>query len=294
MFDLVLIDFSWLYNKYYHVAKTRPMRTLKELNSDEYLIPALKDMLLRFFSLISKSYPSAIIMLVLDPPFSTTENYAICEEYKQNRDKEVKKEVYRRFKEIVGDLSQTLNNKFSFVRAVGYEADQVIAYLAETNQENKKVLIFSGDKDLLQLSYFPNVSISEKYEKGKFLVKTDDEIFKKFKNSKGEDFTRISTNKKDILKYRVLKGDTSDNLSPVFPRIRDSEIAIIIKNYWIDDLSDGFSEVRAADIISDIRGDNRELAKKLKGSKDIWVRNFKLMNLFGLENLPVKKVVKHG
>lgn len=292
MFDLILIDFSWLYNKYYYVAKTRPMRTIRELESDSYLVPNIRDMLLRFFTLISKSYPSASVALVLDPPLSSTENYSLCEEYKQNRDKEEKKKVYKRFKDIVGEVSAHLSKKFMFIRALGYEADQVIAYLAETNRD-KKVLIFSGDKDLLQLSALQNVSISDKYEKGMFLLKTDEEIFKKFKNSKGEDFTRISTNKKDILKYRVLKGDTSDNLSPVFPRIRDNEIVNIIKNYWIDDMSEGLSEVRISDIIEDIKGDNRELAKKLKKSKEVWLRNYQIMNLFGLEDLPIKKVVKH-
>lgn len=293
MFDLILIDFSWLYNKYYYVAKVRPMRTTKELESNDYLVPTIRDMFLRFFSLVEKSHPTAHVMLVLDPPLSSTINFTLCEEYKQNRNKEEKKEVYKRFKDIVGELSKQVSSKFSFVRSIDYEADQAIAYLAEANQD-KNVLIFSGDKDLLQLTYFPNVSISEKYEKGMFLLKTDDEIFKKFKNNKGEDFTRISTNKKDILKYRVLKGDTSDNLSPVFPRIKDTEIVNIIKNYWIDDLSEGLDEVRINDIIDDIKGDDRELAKKLRESKETWLRNYKLMNLFGLEDVTIKKVVKHG
>ena len=293
MFDLILIDFSWLYNKYYYVASVRPCHSAKERGSNEYLIPEIRDMLLRFFTLIRKSHPSANIFLVLDPPLSTTENYSLCEEYKQNRNKDEKRKVYERFKDIVGELSLRVDNKYAFVRAIGYEADQVIAFLAETNQD-KNVLIFSGDKDLLQLTYFPNVSISDKYEKGMFLLKTDDEIFKKFKNNKGEDFTRISTNKKDILKYRVLKGDTSDNLPPVFPRIRDAEIVNIIKEYWVDDMSEGLSEQRVKDIIDDLKHDNRELAKKLKKSREVWLRNYKIMNLFGLKDLPIKKVVKHG
>lgn len=294
MFDLILIDFSWIYNKYYYVAKVRPLHTNKELSSNDYLVPTVRDMLLRFFKLIEKSYPNARVILVLDAPLSSTENFALCNEYKQNRNKEEKKKVYERFKDIVGELSQLVSKKFSFVRAVGYEADQVIAFLAEKHQAEHKVLIFTGDKDLLQLSYFPNVEISEKFEKSAFLLKSDEEIFKKFKNSKGEDFTRISTNKKDILKYRVLKGDNSDNLSPVFPRIKDSEIKSIIKDYWIDDMSEGLTEERIDGIIDDIKGDNRELAKKLRESKDTWLRNFKLMNLYGIKDLPIRKIVKHG
>lgn len=294
MFDLILIDFSWLYNKYYYVAKSRPMHTQKELHSNEYLVPAITDMLVRFCSLIEKSYPSASIMLVLDPPLASTENFALCSEYKQNRNKAEKQEVYERFKDIIALASQRLNNKFTFIRAMGYEADQVIAYMAETYQKNKKILIFSGDKDLLQLSYFPNVDISEKFEKGMFLLKTDEDIFNKFKNNKGEDFTRISKNKKDILKYRVLKGDISDNLSPVFPRIKDTDIIKIIKEYWTDNQEEGLSEQKVFKIIEDIKADNKELARKLEDNKETWLRNYKLMNLFGFKDLPVKKVVKHG
>lgn len=293
MFKIILIDFSWIYNKYYYVAKSKPLRTLKELESKEHLIPTIRDMFLRFFGLIERSYPSAHVFLVLDPPLSSTENYALCEDYKQNRNKEEKKRVYENFKEIVGELSLKLSKKFTFIRAIGYEADQVIASLAETNRD-KKVLIFSGDKDLLQLSYYENVSISEKYEKGAFLLKTDKEIFGKFKNSKGEDFTRISTNKKDILKYRVLKGDTSDNLGPVFPRIKDTEIKSLIRDYWIDDMSEGLTEARLNDILDDLKGDNRELAEKLEENKGNWLRNYKMMNLYGFRDLPIKKVIKHA
>ena len=218
MFDLILIDFSWIYNKYYYVAKVRPLR------EDNNLEPQVYDMLFRLFSLIERSYPSAKKLLVLDPPLSSTGSLDICSEYKQQRNKEEKKEVYRCIKSIIGNLSKNLSSRYLFVRDLKHEADQTIAYLAEKNQLKHKVLIFSGYKYLLQLSYYPNVEISDKYEKGQFLLKTDKEIFEKFKNSKGEDFTRISENKRDILKYRVLKGDASDNLGPVFPRIKDKDI----------------------------------------------------------------------
>lgn len=289
MFNVILVDFSWLYNKYYYVAKVKPLR---ESNTPEDLALQVYDMLYRFLTLVEKSYLSSKFLLVLDSPLSTTDNISLNANYKQNRNKEEKKEVYRGFKEIVGRLSQKLSNKFNFVRALGYEADQVIAYLSEKYQKQYKVLIFTGDKDLLQMSYYPNVEISDKYEKGMFLLKSDKDIFEKFKNNKGEDFTRISTNKKDILKYRVLKGDQSDNLKSVFPRIKDTEIVDIIKHYWIDE--ETLSLSRISDIIDDIRGDNIKLAEKLQENAEVWLTNYKIMNLYNLEGLKVKKVVKHG
>ena len=152
-----------------------------------------------------------------------------------------------------------------------------------------KTIIFSGDKDLIQLTAYENVFISDKFEKGSFIVKTDEELFQKFKNNKGEDFTRISTNKKDILKYRVLKGDTSDNLSPVFPRIKDKEIVNIVKDYWIDE--EELTEERINDIIDDIKGDNPSLALKLEENKKIWLRNYKIMDLFCVDDIKVKRLL---
>ena len=290
MYDLILVDFSWIYNKYYYVAKVKPHIGNKE---ERDIGEEVLDMLLRLFKLIRNSYPSSNVFLILDPPTRSIKNFSLFKEYKQNRNKEEKKEVYSPFKFVVEQLYNKLDKKFTILRAIGYEADQVIAFLAE-KYSNKNVLIFSGDKDLLQLTYYDNIDISDKYEKGTFLVKTDEEIFNKFKNNKGEDFTRISTNKRDILKYRVLKGDPSDNLPPVFPRIKDSEIVQIIKEYWVDNQEEGLSEQRIKDIIEDLNEDNPKLALKLNENKDTWLNNYRIMNLYNLEGIKVKKVVKHG
>ena len=81
MFDLILVDFSWIYNKYYYVAKVRPLR------EDNNLTPQLYDMLYRFFTLVDKNYPSSKKFLVIDPPLSGTENIKIYSDYKQQRNK---------------------------------------------------------------------------------------------------------------------------------------------------------------------------------------------------------------
>ena len=291
MFDVILVDFSWIYNKYYYVAK---VKTLGRETEPDKLSLQVCDMLYQFFSLVQKNYPSPKILLVLDSPLSTTDNFKLNADYKQNRNEKEKDEVYKYFKNVVGTLSTKFNNKVNFVRAVGYEADQVIAYLAEQYQNKYKVLLFTGDKDLLQMTYYNNVDISDKYERGMFILKTDKEIYEKFKNNKGEDFTRISTNKKDILKYRTLKGDQSDNLKAVFPRIKDTEITDIIKNYWVDNQEEGLSLERIQSIIEDIKGDNCKLAEKLQENINIWYTNYKIMNLYNLEGLKVKRVAKHG
>ena len=285
---LILIDFSWLYNRYYYVASYNASMSSEKANIEE----SLERMLLQFLSLVKKSYPHSKVMLALDPSTSTLKNKTIYDGYKQNRDKESKKEVYRYLVYVIKRISAELDPKvFYFVREKGYEADQLLAYMVKKFHKNHEIIIYSGDKDLLQLSSYPNTFIADKFEKGHFLIKTDADIFQKFKNTKGEDFSRISKNKRDILKYRSLKGDPSDNLEAVFPRIKDKEIAEVIKNYWIDNQEEELSEERIDCILEDLEGDNPSLAEKLRNNKDIWLRNYKIMDLLHVDEMEMKRLI---
>ena len=284
---LILIDFSWLYNRYYYVASYDA--AMREEPVDIEAI--LERMLLQFLQVVHRSYPSAKIVLALDPATSSLKNKAIFEGYKQNRNKESKKEVYRYLVYIIKKLSAKLDPKvFYFIREKLYEADQLLAYTVKKYHKNHEIIIYSGDKDLLQLTSYPHTFIADKFEKGHFLIKTNEEIFQKFKNSRGEDFSRISTNKRDILKYRSLKGDPSDNLSSVFPRIKDKEIAEVIKDYWIDDQEEPLTEARIEKILEDLEGDNPALAEKLRENKAVWLRNYKIMDLLHVDDMDIKRL----
>jgi DNA polymerase-1 len=288
MRKLVLIDFSWLYNKYYYVAKYS-LSSQEGIIDKDKLESILLRMLLQFLTLIKRSYREIKVALALDSPTSTLNNFKIFEGYKQNRNKEEKKEVYSFLNSILEQLVKTLDSKsFSFMKAKGYEADQILAYIIKKYHEKYQIILFSGDKDLLQLTAYKNVFVSDKFEKGNFMIKTDEEIFQKFKNSKGEDFTRISSNKKDILKYRVFKGDVSDNLSPVYPRIRDKDIKEIVQNYWLED--DELSEDLVETIISRVKEHNLVLAEKLEYNKDTWLRNYRIMDLLHVGEINMKRL----
>jgi 5'-3' exonuclease len=287
MRKLVLIDFSWLYNRYYYVASYKASMSEEPVD----VRAMLEHMLLQFLTLVHRSYPSAKVFMALDPSTSTLKNKEIFEGYKQNRDKEAKKEVYHFIIDIIKLLSAKLDSEvFYFIREKFYEADQLLAFMVKKFHKNHEIIIYSGDKDLLQLTSYPNTFLAEKFEKGHFLIKTNEEIFEKFKNSKGEDFSRISTNKRDILKYRSLKGDPSDNLSSAFPRIKDKEIAEIIRGYWIDDQEEPLTEVRIEKILEDLEGDNPSLANKLRENKEVWLRNYKIMDLLHVDDIEIKRL----
>ena len=269
MNTVILIDFSWLYNKYYFVAKQRQGNTCT----------ITKDMLTQFLNRVHKSY-KALTYVVLDPPTKNTINYSLNKAYKQQRDTSSKVEIYNHLPDVVKHLRLNLSPSFKFVKAKHYEADQLIAYLAEKYKDTHNVIVFSGDKDLLQLTYYNTVHVANQYKNGHFILLKDTEIYSKFSNAKKQDFTRISNNKKDILKYRVLKGDVSDNLPPIFPKIKDTEIQEIIKEYWVTE--DYLTSDIIEDIISSISKTNYKLYSKLCNSKELWLTNYKMMNLFNL------------
>lgn len=100
---LILIDFSWLYNRYYYVASYGSSEGPVDIRAN------LERMLLQFLTLVHRSYPSARVLMALDPATSTLKNRAIFEGYKQNRNKEAKKEVYFFIMDIIKILSTKLD-----------------------------------------------------------------------------------------------------------------------------------------------------------------------------------------
>ena len=138
MFELILIDFSWLYNRYYYVAKYQA--DLKGIPFEErtgWIKTTLLSMLTSFFKVVKEKCFTAKILLALDTPTSELVGSPSKEGYKQNRDKEEKHEVYENLNAVISALSE--DGKLTFIRAWGYEADHVIAYLAEKYCDSKKI-----------------------------------------------------------------------------------------------------------------------------------------------------------
>lgn len=266
MDKVLIIDFMNLYIKYYWVYK----HSYESMGTEEVHKKHVQG-LTRFFSLIEKNNKDySKIYLVLDCARNNTDNKELFEDYKEGRIKE--DGINKNLDKVISLLS--IVPRFTILKNNKKEADEVIAYLALKHGKNSEVTIYSNDKDFLQLTANPNISITEKYEKGKFLILKDDDIFSKFKNSKKEDFRRISTNKSDIIKYRTFKGDKSDNISAAVPRLLDKDIIYIIQNCWKESYLDKEVYYHIVDAI-----DKEPLKNKVKEYRDNILRNYQLMNL---------------
>ena len=91
MRTFILIDFSWLYNRYYFAASYALGNDFKG-NFNDTIENNLYRMLHEFLTRVINTNKVKVI-LALDSPTSTLNNFKIFEGYKQNRDKELKKEV---------------------------------------------------------------------------------------------------------------------------------------------------------------------------------------------------------
>ena len=210
---ILIIDFMYLWNRIYYATQNQ------ETNYYEHML-----------SIIEKVHRNTVYIkkyIVLDGENSICRQKELLPEYKEGR--APKKEVYARINQFVKECAEKYAD-LQFVRANGYEADEVIACFSYIfSQKGKQVLIYSGDKDLLQLLVYPNVYVGIKYTRLFELQPfTDEEIQKKMDIISNKTLSKVG----DILKFRIFRGDTSDSIPAAIPRFPSKTILNIIENTW--------------------------------------------------------------
>lgn len=194
---LVLVDFSWVLNRFFFGFKDHYIKK----NDENIFIGSLLGYTL-FAERIVKKYPDAKVMFCLDGECTKK---SFNEDYKAHRDEERKKQVYKDTNTLINLLSNVKN--FYFAKNEKQEADDTIAVLAYKYKDNfDDIIIYSGDKDFFQLS--ETFKVSNEYDKG-FKFINNNTVFQKF---------GVATD--NLLAFRVLDGDVSDNLKAPVPRIR--------------------------------------------------------------------------
>lgn len=267
MGKILLIDFMYLWNRLYYAYKAGNNPSGYYEHAKNLFVGLDKD----------KDYEKKFV--ILDGHNSCQRAKELLPDYKAGR--EPKTEVYKRISELIKDVLKETTT-ISFQRADDWEADEVIASWSKFFKD-KEVFIYSGDKDLLQLMVYDNVRIGDKYTKSKPLAVipfTDKEIAKKCETVSGGYMDDV----KDILKFRVFKGDSSDKIPPAIPRLRSSVIAEIVKPWDVTKPLDPEEFVKIFDSI-----DDKVLLKKINDAGWSIRRNYLLMNLI---HIPYKKILR--
>lgn len=267
---ILLVDFMYLWNRiYYAIGQNQ--------GGDYY-----KHMLgimekININPAYSKKY------IVLDGINGTQRQKELLPSYKEGR--APKAEVYAKISQFIKECTINYVN-LNFIRANNYEADEVIASLAiKFSKKNKKVFIYSGDKDLLQLLVYPNVSVGMKYT-GNFQLQpfSEEELQKKMDTISNGTINEVG----DILKFRVFRGDASDKIPAAIPRFPSKIIKELINNVWTGVTS--FNDDLFANMVLYLYNNKQEkYSKQLVESFDDVNRNWELMQL---QFVPYKEIIK--
>lgn len=189
---LVIDAFGIIY-RYYYIFIKNPLQTKDGENTS-----AIFGFLRTYFSLI-ETYPSDYVCVALDATRETfrTEIYP---EYKANRD-HMPEDLQSQIPHLMTLLDALAIPKVSLT---GYEADDIIGYIARKNRETGvRTLIYSPDKDIMQL-VDKNTTIIASDRKGKLLSYDEEGVTEK----RGVPPSRIV----DLL---ALMGDQADNIPGV-------------------------------------------------------------------------------
>lgn len=256
----LIVDISCFYVKYYHVNR--------ENNCVDGGISGFTYFLELLYRNI-RDFKHIYFVLDTNKEFhDKKESYTDYKSGRENKDK-----IFENFNDFLTLL--TLYPNSSIVRNPLYEADDVIAALALMHGKANKVIVYSVDKDMIQLNgKNENIKVSNQYKQGKFIELSDEDIFNKFKNSKKQNFSEfMSDRKSDIIKYRTFKGDSSDNIKPAIYKLPEKTIKYII-NIWEEDYLD--DEVLGNIIL---RTEDMSLRHKIAEHFDNILLNYKLMDL---------------
>ena len=258
MRNILLIDLNWTYNRFYYIKDNNP--TLTNI--------AIVD----FFQYINYDDKFDKIFVIVDGRTPVTKT--IYEGYKQGRSD--KTQMYSQLDTLLHTLSKLEN--FVVLRNDLAEADELIAYICYKHSHDSKITIYSGDKDLLQLAVYPNVRFSDKFTQGQFIYLTEEDILSKFSNSTK---TKHIDNVSKILTYKVLRGDSSDNIPAPVKRVN---FDLLLTFMGLLGTSPCFNRQKYEQACISLAEINKDVAQKYMSAVNEVERNYKLISLLDFTN----------
>ena len=214
----ILVDFSYTLHRYHYGFREHFVKK----GEDNVFVGSLKGFCF-LVERLYKKYPEHKIVFVLDGKCSKKE---LDEDYKANREKD-KTEIYVDTNHIINILSNL--GHVAFAKNDGVEADDLIASIAYDLKDrgNEEIIIYSGDKDFYQLS--EDFKVANDYDKG-FKFVDNNLVFSKF---------GVATS--NLLSFRVLDGDKSDNLKAPVAFVK-TEFKRLFAEAWYPTTAEKFLE----------------------------------------------------
>lgn len=253
MNNILLIDLNWTYNRFYYIKGNNPTVT--------------NTAIVDFFKSINHNNEFNKIFVLVDGKTPVTKT--IYSEYKQGRLD--KTQVYSKLDDLLHTLSQLKD--FIVLKNDLAEADELIAYICYKHSLDSCITVYSGDKDLLQLAVYSNVRFSNKYSQGKFIYLTENEILNKFSNSTK---TKHIDNVSKILTYKVLRGDSSDNIPAPVKRV---SFELLLTFMDLLGTAPCFNREKYEQACISLASFNKDVAQRYMDVVNDVERNYKLISL---------------
>lgn len=216
---LVLCDYSWMLRRFDHVFKNLSVTLPDGSNYGTGVVFGFTRFVESIFTAYENQGKSLKIIFCMDS--KSDERSSQLAEYKSNRIQASNKNVLASNTALVYQL-MSLVPDVSFASAPNKEADDVIADLANRDFKVDQKIVYSGDKDMIQLTNTPDVIFSNKLEKGLFLDMAQTVL----------DASLQGCPKEYVTNFRALIGDDSDNIKPIVARIQKKLCLKIAKLFF--------------------------------------------------------------
>ena len=241
---LIIDAFGILY-RYHFIFLKRPL-----LNSKGQNVSSINGFMRTYFSLIN-TYPAEYVAIALDSSRKTFRN-EIYKEYKENRES------------MPDDLRSQIPILYNLIDALGisrivlenYEADDIVGTIAERNKkENIKTIIYSPDKDILQL-VDENVIVVASNKDNELMEYNSDMV----KEKRG-----VYPNQ--IIDLLSLMGDASDNIPGVKGVGEKTALKLLEEYKSLDGIYENIDSIKG------------KIQEKLLESKDMAYMSYKLATI---------------
>lgn len=252
---IILVDYSWL-----SISSMYGYSSLGTSIVGDTVPLAVTHGLTKFIQKSFYARPNSIIIFCLDGKYGKESRKKINPEYKAHRKTDPLREELSKVQSRVMSILSTVNNVY-FTIDNYLEADDLLSILSKDFRDqhpNNDIILYTPDNDMYQLLEF-NINISSKIDYD-YVCLTEDDIFDKY-----------NVRSHLLLIYRALIGDKSDNLDPVFPRIR-KKFAVLLSNLWFE-VKD-FNKV-----IERLKEIHPKETKLLLENKQRFYNNIKVMDL---------------
>lgn len=241
---LIIDAFGILY-RYHFIFLKRPL-----LNSKGQNVSSINGFMRTYFSLIN-TYPAEYVAIALDSSRKTFRN-EIYKEYKENRES------------MPDDLRSQIPILYNLIDALGisrivldnYEADDIVGTIAERNKkENIKTIIYSPDKDILQL------------------VDDDVKVVASNKDNELMEYDAQAVKEKrgvypnQIIDLLSLMGDASDNIPGVKGVGEKTALKLLEEYKSLDGIYENIDSIKG------------KIQEKLLESKDMAYMSYKLATI---------------